>query len=205
MTQYNLYKNLKLSDSAFWDDRYESGQTGWDIGYASTPVKEYADQISDKEIKILIPGCGNAYEAEYLLQSGFRDITVLDISEVLTEKLKMKFGGYEGIRIFNEDFFEHEDKYDLIIEQTFFCALDPGMREEYAVKMSSLLSENGKVAGVLFDTQFEKEGPPFGGSRNEYEVLFGKHFEIKTLERCYNSVAKRSGNEVFINLKNKKL
>ena len=197
-------KNFEPTDSAYWDGRYESGQTGWDIGAVSNPIKEYADQISDNDTKILIPGCGNAHEAEYLLQSGFSNITVLDISKALVKTLKKKFNGNEGIKIHAQNFFEHEGKYDLILEQTFFCALEPGQREAYAVKMSSLISENGKLAGVLFDTQFDKEGPPFGGSLDEYEILFRKHFEISTLERCYNSVAKRSGNEVFINLKLKK-
>jgi len=197
-------KYFDPTDRAYWDGRYESGQTGWDIGSVSFPIKEYADQISDKDIKILIPGCGNAHEAEYLLQSGFSNITVLDISETLVKTLKKKFNGNEGIKIHAQDFFEHEGKYDLILEQTFFCALEPGLREAYAGKMSSLLSENGKLAGVLFDMHFENEGPPFGGSRDEYEIIFLKHFEIITLESCYNSVAKRSGNEVFINLKLKK-
>ena len=40
----------------FWDKRWEEANTGWDIGYPSTPLKEYIDQLSDKEIDILIPG-----------------------------------------------------------------------------------------------------------------------------------------------------
>ncbi len=45
----------------YWTNRYKIESTGWDIGYASTPLKEYIDQLSDKTIRILIPGAGNAY------------------------------------------------------------------------------------------------------------------------------------------------
>ena len=60
----------------YWSKRYEEGQTGWDIGYPSTPIKTYIDQIKDKNLRILIPGAGNAYEAEYIFKEGFKNVFV---------------------------------------------------------------------------------------------------------------------------------
>ena len=54
--------------------------TGWDIGGPSTPLVKYFDQLADKQRKILIPGAGNAYEAEYLWAQGFSNVHVLDIA-----------------------------------------------------------------------------------------------------------------------------
>jgi len=67
------------SENKYWSKRYEENQTGWDIGYPSTPIKTYVDQLENKDLKILIPGAGNAYEAEYLWQQGFKNVHVLDI------------------------------------------------------------------------------------------------------------------------------
>ncbi|WP_315822136.1 hypothetical protein [Paraflavitalea speifideaquila] len=67
----------------YWDNRYQHQQTGWDIGYVSTPIKDYIDQLIHKDLAILIPGCGNSYEAEYLLQQGFTHITLIDIAPCL--------------------------------------------------------------------------------------------------------------------------
>jgi SAM-dependent methyltransferase len=197
-------KILNRFDGSFWNSRYNSGQTGWDIGEVSTPIKAYIDQLSDKSLSILIPGCGNAYEAEYISSAGFNNITVIDISDVLTRDLEKKFEGNSSISVVNKDFFEHDGKYDLIIEQTFFCAIDPSMRVNYVEKSRELLSEKGKLVGVLFDKDFEKEGPPFGGSQEEYREIFSKHFHIDVLEKCRNSIIPRSGGEVFINFKPKK-
>lgn len=193
---------LNKFDENFWSERYLSGQIGWDIGMHSKPITEYTDQLQNKELNILIPGCGNAYEAEFLSKSGFKNINLLDISTELIKNLKSKFEENENIKLINQNFFEHapNEKYDLIIEQTFFCSLDPKLREKYAEKISELLNVNGKLVGVLFDRDFDKEGPPFGGSEKEYKKLFGKHFEIKVIEKCYNSISQRSGNETFINL-----
>ena len=56
----------------YWTERYANNQTGWDFGYVSAPLKEYFDQLTDRSLRILIPGAGNAYEAEYLWSLGFR-------------------------------------------------------------------------------------------------------------------------------------
>jgi methyl halide transferase len=180
----------------YWSDRYANGQTGWDTGAPTTPLKEYIDQITNKDITILIPGCGNAYEAAYLADCGFTDITLIDISAALAKQLKEKFVG-TNIKIIHGDFFHHIYQYDLILEQTFFCALDPVQRKDYAEKMYALLKPAGKLAGVLFNKDFEG-GPPFSGNKDEYQKLFAPLFSIKTMEPCYNSIKPREGTELFI-------
>ncbi|MFI0491035.1 methyltransferase domain-containing protein, partial [Flavobacterium sp.] len=163
------------------------------------PIKAYIDTLEDKNTSILIPGCGNSYEAEYLLNQGFTNVTVIDIAPTLVENLCHKFENNPNIAIVLGDFFEHEGKYDLIIEQTFFCALPPTMRQQYVVKMHQILSENGKLAGLLFNRLFEG-GPPFGGSQAEYELLFADKFDFLKMELCTNSMIKRANTELFIEL-----
>jgi SAM-dependent methyltransferase len=182
----------------YWNNRYNAGTTGWDLGEVSPPLKAYIDQLSNKDLRILIPGCGNTYEAEYLLQQGFTNITLIDIAPTLVEQLKNKFISNPHIKIISGNFFNHSGSYDLILEQTFFCAIHPSLREAYVVKMNDLLATNGKLAGVLFNTDFEKEGPPFGGIQFEYEKLFENSFNCITFATCYNSFFKRQGTELFV-------
>ena len=187
--------------SSYWEGRYQSNTTTWDLGEVSPPIKKYIDGLSDKNIRILIPGCGNSYEADYLLQKGFTNIAVVDIAPVLIKKLQEKYLHNSNIKILLGDFFDHRGEYDLILEQTFFCALDPALRISYRDKMFSLLSAKGKLVGLLFDKEFENEGPPFGGSKEEYQKLFKDSFELLTFEKCYNSFPKRQYTELFIVLK----
>ena len=188
-------------DDNYWSNRYTNQTTGWDIGAITAPIKNYIDQLTDKEISILIPGCGNSYEAAYLLKNGFSNITLIDISTILCEKLSTQFAKYldSGLQIICGDFFEHGALYDLIIEQTFFCALYPSCRNLYAVKMQQLLKPAGKLVGVLFNKHFEG-GPPFGGSESEYRALFQPYFTIEIMEECYNSIPPRKATELFIRL-----
>src|SRR5579871_4193197 len=109
-----------MPDSAsYWDQRYREGDTGWDMGGVSPPLRHYFEQLPDKDISILIPGCGNAYEAAWLLGQGFTDITLLDISDLPIRQLREKFNN-PYIKPITADFFDHEGQYDLIVEQTFF-------------------------------------------------------------------------------------
>lgn len=192
----------KLIDQNYWNTQYQNDKTGWDLGEVSPPFKSYIDKLEDKNINILIPGCGNAYEAEYLLQQGFINITLIDIAPSLVEKLQLKFGAQDAIKIICGDFFEHKSRYDLILEQTFFCALPPALRLQYVAKMYELLEMNGILAGLLFNRTFE-EGPPFGGSVEEYESLFSPMFEFISLETCQNSIAPRAQRELWIEFRKK--
>ena len=70
----------KPLDQAYWDAQYKAKATGWDLGQVSPPLQDYIDTLENKNSSILIPGCGNTYEAEYLLQKGFTNITVIDIA-----------------------------------------------------------------------------------------------------------------------------
>jgi SAM-dependent methyltransferase len=198
--QYCAESSDKALYQDYWDTQYKAKSTGWDLGQISPPIKEYIDTLNNKNYSILIPGCGNSYEAEYLLQEGFTNITVIDIAPTLVEELKQKFADNSSIKIIQGDFFEHKGKYDLIIEQTFFCALPPTMRQKYVWKMHQLLVEDGILVGLLFNRSFEA-GPPFGGSQQEYEKLFGSAFILLKMHVAPNSVVPRANSELFFEFK----
>jgi len=184
-------------DKSYWDLKYEENKTGWDIGQISTPLKKYIEQLENKELKILVPGAGNGHEVEFLHNLGFKNVYVLDISKQPLENIQKRIPSFPKEHLVCRDFFLHHDTYDLILEQTFFCALDPTIRSKYVDKMYDLLAEKGKLVGLLFNFEFTEEGPPFGGSIIEYIQLFYAKFEVKVLEKCYNSIKPRNGRELF--------
>ncbi len=185
-------------DQSFWNAQWQSEPTGWDIGHPAPAIKGYIDQYTNKDAAILIPGCGSAYEAEYLLAQGFTNIHLIDIAPAAVELLQQKFAGHPEIHVACTDYFHHVGKYDLIIEQTFFCAIAPERRGEYAAKAADLLREKGRIAGLLFDRKFEQPGPPFGGCPCEYKPVFEPYFDLKVMAKCDNSIAPRAGTELFI-------
>lgn len=193
-----------INQEDFWNNCYLTGQTGWDMHQASPPLTTFLDSLNDKSISILIPGCGNAHEVDYLMAHGFHRVTVIDIANSLVKKLQDKFKGMP-VKIINGDFFNHEGNYDLILEQTFFCAIPPYHRKNYVLKMHELLNDRGLLAGVLFKENYGfADHPPYQGSKNEYVQLFSPYFNILKIELCNNSIAPRMGNEYFVKLEKKR-
>lgn len=189
---------MEIIDKDFWEKRWENKETGWDAGAITTPLKEYFDQLKDKNISILIPGCGNAYEAEYLFNNGFKNTFIIDIAAQALESFAKRVPNFPASHLICDDFFKHEGQYDLIVEQTFFCALYPSLRNSYAKKMHELLKPGAKLVGLLFSIPLNETHPPFGGNKAEYETYFSPYFKFRHFDTCYNSIKPRANNELFV-------
>jgi len=189
-----------MPDKLFWDNKYLTGETGWDAGSVTTPLKEFFDTLKDTNCKILIPGAGNAYEAEYLHRQGFKNVYIIDISEFPLHNFQKRVPDFPREHLLHGDFFELEDTFDLIVEQTFFCALAPALRENYARQMYRLLKKDGVLAGLLFDIPLNNDKPPYGGNKEDYIPYFRPYFAFRKFEKAYNSIPPRAGNELFIYL-----
>lgn len=190
---------MKL-DEQFWDERYQNKNIGWDLAEISTPLKAYFDQLTNKELSILIPGGGNSYEAEYLHKKGFKNVYVVDLSETALENIIERVPTFPSENLIHQNFFDLDLVVDLIIEQTFFCAINPCLRKSYVEKTNSLLDLEGKIVGLLFDAPLNIDHPPYGGSKEEYLKLFTPVFNVELMLRCFNSVESRKGQELFIKL-----
>lgn len=187
-----------ILDADFWQNRYQTGETGWDMGSISTPLKEYFDQLTNTSTRILIPGCGRAYEAEYLHRKGFTQVVVADFAPMALEAFASRVPDFPQEHLVCGDFFSMEGQYDLIVEQTFLSAINPTDRTRYANQMYSLLAPSGTLMGVLFNDFENNTEPPFGGSEEEFRALFEPIFDRVKIAPCYNSIEPRKGRELFI-------
>ncbi len=191
-------QNLKALNPKYWNERYRHGNTPWDMGQVSPPLRNYLDANTTPDTRILIPGAGRAYEAAYLHERGYQQVYVCDWAPAAFERLQDVAPGFPRDHLLVEDFFELDPAYDLILEQTFFSAIDPSLRPRYVAHTRELLVTGGRLAGVLFAHEFDFEGPPFGGTMAEYLQLFEPYFEIRRLEMAQDSIAPRLGREVFL-------
>ena len=193
---------MKL-DKTYWNNRYKENEIGWDIGTISPPLKVYFNQLTNKDLKIIIPGCGNAYEAEYLVENGFKNVFLVDVSPLALESFSQRVPNFPKENLICDDFFNHSETYDLMVEQTFFCALDPSLRAKYAQHTAEILKPNGKLVGLLFDAVLNTDHPPFGGNKEEYLTYFTPFFDVAIMETSTNSIPPRAGRELFIKMTKK--
>jgi len=195
-----------VSEAKFWQQRYEKDSIGWDMGVVSPPLKAYIDQMPDsvKDQAILVPGAGNAYEVGYLHEQGFTNVTLVDFAPAPIEAFAKRYPDFPTEHLLCADFFTlspEQCQFDLVIEQTFFCAINPARRDEYVEQMAALLNPNGKLIGLLFDKEFGRDEPPFGGTKQEYKQRFERHFNIDIMASSNNSHPARQGSELFIQMR----
>lgn len=186
---------------SYWSQRYVDQRIGWDLGAISEPLRDYIDQLVDRSLRILIPGAGNGYEAEYLYRAGFTKTYIVDISTLPLENFRKRVPDFPVNQIIYGDFFQIQGQFDLILEQTFFCSFPPieGNRERYVQRMHELLQPQGKLVGLWFNIPFSGDliKRPFGATKAEYLTLFAPHFELRVFEEAYNSSRGRVGQELF--------
>lgn len=196
----------KVNEAGFWQQRYEEDSIGWDMGQVSPPLKAYIDQLPEaaKDQAVLVPGAGNAYEVGYLHEQGFTNVTLVDFAPAPIKDFAERYPGFPVDKLICADFFGLSPKqyqFDWVLEQTFFCAINPARRDEYVRQMARLLKPKGKLIGLLFDKDFGRQEPPFGGTKEEYQERFATHFDIEIMEPSYNSHPARQGSELFIKMR----
>ncbi len=158
----------------FWESRYRDHVTPWDAGKVPESLRHYLPKLQPGA-RILVPGCGSAYEAGYLKENGF-DVLAIDFSPAAVELAKTNLAHIgEIVRL--ADFFEFDpgEPFDIIYERAFLCALPRKMWSAYPERCAQLLKPGGVIAGFFYFAD-APNGPPFGISQTELNALLGQRF-----------------------------
>ena len=188
-------KDYKCED---WQRHYEENDLGWDLGQVAPPFVKLWQEEKLPLGKVLVPGCGRGHEVVFMAENGF-DVTAIDFSSGAVTYLKnaLKKRNLEG-RILHQDFFSldesHEGVHDLVLEQTFFCAISPKQRRDYVLNVSRILKPGGILVGLFYHTD-EQGGPPYNTTREDIEMHFSKKFEIQELDKTSLSAEQRKDKE----------
>ncbi len=181
------------SKSEFWESRYRDKVTPWDAGKVPAALQEYARNLSPGA-RVLIPGCGSAYEAAYLSDKGF-DVLAIDFSPAAVEAARKNLGGFRAM-VRQADFFKFDfgRPSDVIYERAFLCALPRTKWRGYADRCAELLKPNGIIGGFFFLADTAR-GPPFGTSPAELDALLMRQFERVDDQPVTDSIEVFAGKE----------
>jgi SAM-dependent methyltransferase len=191
-----------INNPEFWESRYNSRETGWDLGQATPVFEEISQKIKPGRICIL--GCGNGYDAMLFSRKGF-DVTAVDFAPTPIRRIK-KAAKKQSLNIstVQDDIFNLSSKYknsfDYIVEQTCFCAIDPLKRLQYSCLAYDILKTGGQLIGLWMplDKDIKDGGPPFGVEEKEVKHLFSKNWIIKEDRFPSKSIEPRKGREKLI-------
>jgi SAM-dependent methyltransferase len=175
----------------FWNDRYASGTTHWDLGEVSAPVLRLVERHFPPRGRVLVPGCGRGYEVIHLERLGYR-VTAVDFADEPVRFLREQAERHQvRPEILQQDLFLlptlYNSAFDVLLEQTCFCAIDPSLRADYERVAHRMLRPGGRLLGVFMELDEPREGPPYstppGLVRAQFPVTRWRLDEIEPLTR----------------------
>jgi SAM-dependent methyltransferase len=186
----------------YWDKKYQRNEANWDLKSANHVFEELMEKEDIlRPGKLLIPGCGNGFDAIAAAKRGF-EVTAIDFSvEAINFGKNLAEKENVNVNFLTEDFFKLDEKFenyfDSIYEYTTYCAINPERRDEFARKISTLLKPDGKYLTILFPVEDRAGGPPFGINPVEAHKIFSKYLKLSFFTKEVNSIKPRKNREVI--------
>ena len=184
------------STAEFWSEHYATRDTPWLIDRIPNALSAFIGRAKTPAAHVLIPGCGTDHlTISAFAEAGFQ-VTAMDFSATAIEQAKEAVRN-SNVKLILGDFFRHDfgpEKFDIVYERTFLCALPPATWQEYAERVAQLLHSGGLLAGLFFFGS-EPDPPPYPITPEETQSLFGKKFRQTRDEPVTDSIEMFAGME----------
>lgn len=182
-----------------WEQRYQDGKTGWDLGQPAPPFVTLLQSVAGLEPgRMAVLGAGRGHDALLFADRGF-EVVGFDLApSAIAAATQAAKDRKLSAQFLQRDIFalepEFAGQFDYVLEHTCFCAIAPELRPAYVKLVQWLLRPSGELL-ALFWAHSMPGGPPFGATVTELQQRFGGQFETVTFELATNSVPSRQGTE----------
>jgi SAM-dependent methyltransferase len=167
-----------------WENCYQKGETPWDKSAAS-PELRLLLEAGLLRGRVLVPGCGLGHDARAIAAAGAGEVVGVDLAPSAVRNARA-LGEMEGLRFEEGNLFRLPPvwlgTFDWVWEHTCFCAIDPAERRRYVDSVHAALRPEGRLLATFFmDPSMDpgEQGPPFGVSMGDLDLLFGGHFVVE--------------------------
>ncbi len=184
-----------------WQHIYQTNQTEEVSWYQARPVisLQFMEELQiSKEASIIDIGGGDSTFADHLLEKGYKDITVLDISPLALDKAKQRLGEKAGlIKWITGDItrFNGDRKYDLWHDRAVLHFLTKEQEvEDYFRVASNTVKEKGKIILGTFSVNGPEKCSGLPVQRYSQESLTAKARKFFQKIKCINTEHFTPGN-----------
>ena len=160
----------------FWDVRYRGKRTPWDPAGTPPDLERYLAREGGGG-RVLIPGCGSAYEVSAFSARGY-EVAAIDFSAAAVERAQEMLGELQSAVVLG-DFFSYEfggAPFDVVYERAFLASLPRNLWPHYARRLRKLLRPGGRLVG-FFVYGDQEGGPPYCLKSGQLAELLGEEFK----------------------------
>ena len=161
-------------DVDFWEQRFARGDTPWDRGAPGPQLQKWIDDgVIAAGQRVLVPGCGAGHDVVALAQARF-DVTGVDYAAGALDlaRAALRRAGDEAMRctqLVEADVttWQPAQHFDVVYEQTCWCALHPDHWAAYAAQLARWLAPGGRLLLLAMQAprpgaaEGRVEGPPY--------------------------------------------
>jgi SAM-dependent methyltransferase len=163
-----------------WEERYRTGDMPWEKGEASPGLVDFLSAHPDLERgSVCVPGCGTGHDVRAWASAGF-EAYGFDLAPSAIRLCKERSAGLGNVHYALANFLEDKPprQFDWLFEHTLFCAIDLARRDDYVQAVLRWLKPDGRFLAVHYFIP-DKDGPPFGTTREEVAERFSPYFRLK--------------------------
>src|SRR5947209_287339 len=167
-------------DSSYWENRYQTKDMPWEKGAPSPGLVDFlAAHPGLARGSVCVPGCGTGHDVREWAKAGFQ-ATGFDLAPSairLGHEKTTAAGLHANFQL--SDFLREQPpfQFDWVFEHTLYCAIDPSERDAYARAVVRWLKPGGQYLAVNYLIP-DKDGPPFGTTRDELWSRFSPEFNL---------------------------
>lgn len=137
--------NPSYSKKEFWNDRFQNTSGNFDWYAEWDQLKQFYKPLITEASKILMVGCGNSKMSNQMFNEGYKEITNIDISDVVIEKMKAEYPHLSYIEMDATNMTYNSNTFDCVIDKG---TLDALMCSEDKKIPKKLISEMFRVTNV---------------------------------------------------------
>jgi SAM-dependent methyltransferase len=167
-------------DTAFWQQRFDTGQLGWDRGAPSPQLGRWLADGTLAPCRLAVPGCGTGHEVVELARAGFA-VTAIDYTPAAVAATQARLADARlqaDVQQADVLTWQPGQPLDAVYEQTCLCALHPDHWVRYAAQLQRWLRPDGRLLLLAMQCLRESartgliEGPPYHVDINALRALF---------------------------------
>jgi len=192
----------RVSSPDFWQELYEQGGDGWEIGAPAPPLVSFIETTPPPRGRVAVLGCGRGHDARYLASRAYQAVGFDFSSAALREARRL--AQREGLEVTFEqhDIFalgrDYANAFDGVWEYTCFCAIDPRRRREYVATVNAILKPGGWLLACFYPIRRGGAGPPFPVAKDDVRRLLTPSLRIERSFTPPRSVPRRQGQEWMV-------
>lgn len=175
-----------LSEKEAWQERWQSGRTGWDQGGAhpSLPLLVFharREGALPDSARFYSAGVGRAHNEACLAEMGYH-VHAVDLSVEAITQAKASYGHLPNLQLETADIFHipegEQEAFDAIFDRAMLCALSPEVQPHYIAAIHKRLKAGGLFCSILFRRVKVENPPPYEVDEATAFKLLGKDFHL---------------------------